>query len=79
MRSTLTNAVRASGLEVEDLYSFNALGIPGWWIQGRRRAPGLSAASLAAYELLLRGWRPVESRARLPWGLSLIAQIRKPS
>lgn len=71
--------ILGAGLELDDLYSFNALGIPGWWVQNRRGPKAeLSTSSLKAYELLLRVWKPVERRWRPPWGLSVIARARKP-
>jgi SAM-dependent methyltransferase len=76
-RSRLRTVVEGSGLEIEEIYSFNALGIPGWWVQGRLRDPQLSDRALAVYELLLRVWRPVEDRFRPPAGLSLIVRARK--
>jgi SAM-dependent methyltransferase len=78
-KPVLGRLIEKTGMEIDDLYSFNALGIPGWWVQGRRRSAQLSSASLSAYELLLRAWRPLEEQIRLPWGLSLIAQLRKPA
>jgi SAM-dependent methyltransferase len=67
-----------AGLELDDLYSFNALGIPGWWAQNRRGGSAeLSRGSLKAYEMLLRAWKPVERRWRPPVGLSVIARARK--
>jgi SAM-dependent methyltransferase len=72
--------VLAAGLEVDDVYAFNLLGIPGWWVQNRRgSAAEISSRSLRAYELLLRAWKPVERRRRPPWGLSVIAQAHKPA
>jgi SAM-dependent methyltransferase len=68
-----------AGLEVDDLYSFNALGLPGWWVQNRRGADAeISSGSLKAYEALLRVWKPIEKRRRPPIGLSVIARARKP-
>jgi 2-polyprenyl-3-methyl-5-hydroxy-6-metoxy-1,4-benzoquinol methylase len=72
--------VLGAGLELDDLYSFNALGIPGWWVQNRRGTNAeLSSNSLKAYELLLRAWKPVERRWRPPVGLSVVARARKPA
>lgn len=69
-----------AGLEVDDLYSFNALGIPGWWVQNRRGADAeISSGSLKAYEALLRLWKPIEKRWRPPLGLSVVARARKPA
>lgn len=78
-RQLLRQLVEAAGLELVDIYSFNLLGIPGWWVQNRRSSPGISPASLNAYEALLRLWRPIERRVRPPWGLSLIAHARRPA
>ena len=77
-RERLRRVVSDAGLELNELYSFNLLGIPGWWLNRFRRSPQISRTSLRAYEALLRLWQPVESRQRLPWGLSLIAHARKP-
>ena len=77
-RELLRGLADRAGLEVLDLYSFNALGIPGWWVKSRRGSTSLGSRSLAAYEMLVRFWRPIESRRRLPWGLSLILHARKP-
>ncbi|MEK6277276.1 MAG: class I SAM-dependent methyltransferase [Actinomycetota bacterium] len=70
--------VSAAGLEIDDLYSFNLLGVAGWWAMNRRPGARLSDRSLAAYEAMVRFWRPVEEMIRLPWGLSLIVQARRP-
>lgn len=77
-RERLAGLVEGAGLELEGLYSFNLLGIPGWWLQGFRESPGIDTRSLRIYEALLRVWKPVERRLRLPWGLSLIAQASRP-
>lgn len=77
-RPIVRSRLEAAGLVIDDLYSFNALGIPGWWVQSRRGTAELSPRLLAAYELLLRAWKPLETRWRPPWGLSVIAQARKP-
>ncbi|MGH2743755.1 MAG: class I SAM-dependent methyltransferase [Thermoleophilaceae bacterium] len=78
-RRRLLDLARGADLEVRELYSFNLLGVPGWWVKGRRRADGLGSASLAVYEQLVRVWRPLEERLRPPWGLSLILQADRPS
>jgi SAM-dependent methyltransferase len=72
-RTGLRELLEGAGLRVADLHSFNALGIPGWWVKSRVGATSLGSRSLAAYEALLPLWRGVEQRARLPWGLSLVA------
>jgi len=79
-KSVLRERLLLAGFEIDDLYSFNALGIPGWWVQNRRGANAeISSASLQAYEMLLRAWKPVEQRWRPPIGLSVIARARKPA
>ncbi len=77
-RERLRAVIAGAGLEVEDLYSFNLLGVPGWWLNRGRRSPRISRTALIAYEAMLRLWQPVERLRRPPWGLSLVAQARKP-
>lgn len=77
-RERLRGVVTEAGLELADLYSFNLLGVVGWWVNGFRRSPQISRTSLQAYEVLLRMWEPIERRRRPPWGLSLVAHARKP-
>ncbi len=79
-KSLVRERVLAAGFEIDELYSFNALGIPGWWVQNRRGASAeISSGSLKAYELLLKAWKPVERRWHPPLGLSVIARARKPA
>jgi SAM-dependent methyltransferase len=73
----LRRLVVQAGLELTDLYRFNALGIAGWWVSSLRGSAEIGERSLTAYEQLVRVWRPIERRIRLPWGLSLIARARK--
>ena len=77
-RERLAGLVDGAGLELEALYSFNLLGVPGWWLQGFRQSPGIDLRSLRVYEALLRAWKPIERRVRLPWGLSMIAHATRP-
>jgi SAM-dependent methyltransferase len=77
-RSELATRIDEAGLELVDLYSFNLLGVAGWWVKSRMRADGIGARSLATYERLLPLWRPLERRVRPPIGLSLIAHARRP-
>jgi SAM-dependent methyltransferase len=77
-RETLAAVLEGAALEVEDIYSFNLLGVPGWWLKNRAGSPGVDPRSLRAYERLLRLWRPVEERIEVPVGLSLVALARKP-
>jgi SAM-dependent methyltransferase len=76
-RARLRALVRDTGLEEVALYSFNLLGVPGWWVSSRRGSESISPASIRAYEALLAAWRPVERRLRPPWGLSLVVHARR--
>lgn len=77
-RERLRDVVDAAGLRVEDLYSFNALGVAGWLTKSRLSGdPRLDARSLRIYERLVPVWRAVEERVRLPFGLSLIAHAAR--
>jgi SAM-dependent methyltransferase len=77
-RDRLRSVVEGAGLELTDLYSFNLLGVLGWWAKKRSGATQLGARSLALYERIVVLWRPVEGRLRPRWGLSLIAHGRRP-
>jgi len=77
-RPAVRELIRDAGAELTSLRSFNALGVPGWWIAGRTELLDISEGSLRAYELLVRFWRPLEDRLRPPIGLSLVARARKP-
>jgi SAM-dependent methyltransferase len=77
-RDSLRAVIERAGLRITDLYSFNALGIPGWWAKNRMGASSLGTRSLAVYEALLPFWQFVERRVRLPWGLSVIAHAERP-
>jgi SAM-dependent methyltransferase len=76
-RARLREVVEAAGLHVEDLYSFNALGMLGWIVNMRRRAPEIDPRSLKVYEMLLPPFRALERRRRPPVGLSLIVRARR--
>jgi SAM-dependent methyltransferase len=77
-RARLRGLVEEAGLEVLDLYRFNALGILGWMAKNRTREPSLDPRSLRAYERVLPLYRRlVEDRFRPPVGLSLIVHARR--
>ncbi len=78
-RASMRRALAGNGLQLEDLYCFNALGILGWWVKNRRATASLDPRSLRVYERLLKLWRPVEDRVALPVGLCLIAKVRRPA
>lgn len=77
-RSQLRGLIAASGAELTSMRSFNALGIPGWWLAGKTNAVDITDGALAVYEALVVPWRPIEDLLRLPVGLSLVARARKP-
>lgn len=77
-KERLRDVVQGAGLEVLDLYRFNALGILGWAVKNRTGDPRLDPRSLAAYERILPAYRwLVEDRFRPPVGLSLIVHARR--
>jgi SAM-dependent methyltransferase len=77
-RERLERLMGEAGLEVEALYSFNALGVLGWLVNRRRRDPKLDPRSLRAYERLLPPFRALERRRRPPFGLSFVVRARRP-
>jgi SAM-dependent methyltransferase len=77
-RERLRAITEAAGLEVERLYSFNALGLLGWWAKKRAGAQEIGSSPLKAYEAMLRAWAPIERRVDVPVGLSVIVHARKP-
>jgi SAM-dependent methyltransferase len=77
-RASLRVVIEQAGLTLDELYFFNLLGLPGWWLQSLRGAHGVGRRSLAVYEALLRVWKPIERRVRPPFGLSLVAHAHRP-
>ena len=76
-RRDLAGLVRGAGLEVDRIYSFNALGVLGWVAKSTRRNPSLDPASLRAYELLLPLYRWIEQLHPPPFGLSYVVRARR--
>ena len=76
-RRDLAELVREAGLEVDRIYSFNALGVLGWVAKSTRREPSLDPASLRAYELVLPLYRWVERVHPPPFGLSCVVRARR--
>ena len=75
--AVLRQVVEAAGLELDDLYYFNALGIPGWWLKNHGGSTGIGPLALRSYEALVVPWRALERRIRPPVGLSLIVHARR--
>lgn len=78
-RDHVRSLLAGAALEVEDVFSFNLLGVPGWWLSSLRGAQGIGAASLGAYDRALAVWRPLERASKPRVGLSLVAHARRPA
>jgi SAM-dependent methyltransferase len=76
-RDSLRRLVDEAGLTLDEIYSFNLLGVPGWWLESHRRSPQIRPRALRLYDLALRGWRPIEEVLRPPVGLSLVVHAHK--
>jgi glycosyltransferase involved in cell wall biosynthesis len=77
-REELLAKLRRAGFEVEDSWFFNLLGVAGWYLNSRLlRRTTFPPLQLALYDRLVPLFR-LESRFRLPIGMSLIAIGRKP-
>jgi glycosyltransferase involved in cell wall biosynthesis len=78
-RDDLVTRLQSAGFEVERSWFFNLLGVAGWYVNsrllGRRTFPPVQ---LTLYDALVPLFR-IESRFRLPLGMSLIAIARKPA
>jgi len=78
-RNELLQKLRAAGFEVETNRFFNLLGVLGWTMNSRiLKRTTFPPLQLALYDRLVPLFR-LESRFRLPIGMSLIAVARKPS
>jgi SAM-dependent methyltransferase len=78
-RSQVRMLIQDAGAELISLRSFNALGVPAWWIAGRTHRLDITEGSVKAYETMVRFWRRIEDVLKPPVGLSLVARARKPS
>ncbi|HTY18299.1 MAG TPA: bifunctional glycosyltransferase/class I SAM-dependent methyltransferase [Myxococcota bacterium] len=69
----LREKLAKAGFSLERSEPMNAIGIPGWWLNSvvlrRRSVPGLQAR----INDWLTPWLRLESRLRLPFGMSLLA------
>jgi SAM-dependent methyltransferase len=73
-RQTLSHICVAAGFNEPAQRLFNALGVPGWWVNGRlfkRTTP--PGAQVALFERLVPAARIVDQLMPLPIALSLIA------
>jgi len=76
-RAGLEAVVREAGFEIESVSRLNALGLLGWWFNGRilrrRHVPGFQAKINNLLVPVLR----LERALRLPFGLSLVVIARR--
>jgi glycosyltransferase involved in cell wall biosynthesis len=77
-RQELRSALEDVGFRVDELFDFNRVGVPGWWLNGRvLRRRHMPKVQLKFYDSLVWLWRRIDRF--LPWqGLSVIAVARKP-
>jgi SAM-dependent methyltransferase len=68
-----------AGLELERLYAFNLLGVPGWWMSNRRSRGRIGSGALRLFDLVVPAWRRLEAALQPHVGLSIVAHARKPS
>ena len=78
-RDELEQKLTAAGFTAEKIFTFNRIGVPGWWLNGRLlKRKHFGKLQLKFYDSLVWLWRLLEPL--LPWpGLSLIAVARKPA
>jgi SAM-dependent methyltransferase len=72
--------VKAS-FRIEKLYFFNIIGLMGWIIRDKiqrsERSEGLKPSQISLFESLVPILKPIESKVRMPLGISLIAIAQK--
>jgi SAM-dependent methyltransferase len=74
---TLRTVLTQNGFELESMEWLNMLGIPGWFVNGRVfRRKRLPAFQLKVFDAVLPWVARLESRVRLPVGMSLFAVAR---
>jgi len=76
-RDTLTEVLEDAGLEVQELYQFNRLGVVGWWINKVLNRTEIGPWQARLFGILVPLARMVERVRFLP-GLSLVAIAVKP-
>ena len=78
-RAELLDKLGRAGFEIEASWFFNLLGVFGWYLNSRLlKRTTFPPVQLTLYDLLVPLFR-LESRWRLPFGMSLIAIARKPA
>lgn len=77
-RRSLATTIDAAGLELDQLFWFNIVGVAGWWLNAVvRRKPRIPVAQLRTFDSLVPFLR-LEDKLPIPLGQSLIAVCRKP-
>jgi SAM-dependent methyltransferase len=76
-RATLTDALQRAGLNIETLFDFNRVSVPGWWFNGKvLKRKTFSRVQLKLFDLAVPIIRHVDRL--LPYeGQSLIAVARR--
>jgi glycosyltransferase involved in cell wall biosynthesis len=78
-RAELLDKLGRAGFEIEASWFFNLLGVFGWYLNSRLlKRTTFPPVQLTLYDRLVPLFR-LESRWRLPFGMSLIAIARKPA
>jgi SAM-dependent methyltransferase len=78
-RRSLADALSGAGLELQALWAFNAIAVPGWWLNGRilgRTTP--PQGQLTLFNKLVPVLRPLDRLLRHIGGLSFFAVARRP-
>jgi SAM-dependent methyltransferase len=69
--------VKAS-FQIEKLYFFNVIGLIGWIIRDKiQPSGGLRPSQISLFESMVPILKPIESKVRMPLGISLIAIAQK--
>ena len=78
-RTTLREALERDGFEIEQIFEFNRVSVPGWWLSGKvLRRRHLSRFQLKMLDWLI--WLIRRIDRFFPWhGISLIAIARRPA
>jgi glycosyltransferase involved in cell wall biosynthesis len=78
-RAEILDKLRRAGFEIETSWFFNLFGVFGWYLNSRvLKRTTFPPVQLTLYDRLVPLFR-LESRWRLPFGMSLIAIGRKPA
>jgi len=73
-RADLVGLLSEHGFDVSSCFHFNALGIPGWWVNAKLlKRDHLSRGLLGVYERISPPILWMEKKVGLPYGISLIA------